>query len=138
MSTVMAAYRMDTEGFSQIKACLEKGGWELKKERADNESLSLEYENKGYKYLLTEYKQKELSMKLLAKNKFNIKILLIYFALSLCFLYTFGGFMRDNIIFNPNEVKLGRQCMLFNLKRLDLLKSNVMEEYTFNRYTRFF
>ena len=27
--------------------------------------------------------------------------------------------------------------MLFNLKRLDLLKSNVMEEYTFNRYTRF-
>ena len=76
-------------------------------------------------------------MKLLAKNKFNIKILLIYFGLSLCFLYTFGGFMRDNIIFDPNEVKLGRQCMLFNLKRLDLLKSNVMEEYTFNRYTRF-
>lgn len=68
MSTVMAAYRMDTEGFSQIKACLEKGGWELKKERADNESLSLEYENKGYKYLLTEYKQKGVINEIISKE----------------------------------------------------------------------
>lgn len=76
-------------------------------------------------------------MKSLAKNKLSIKILLIYFGLSLCLLYTFGGFVRDNIIFDPNEVKLGRQCMLFNLKRLDVLKPNVMEEYTFNKYARF-
>lgn len=68
MSTVMAAYRMDSEGFSQIKACLEKGGWELKKERADNESLSLEYENKGYKYLLTEYKQKGVINEIISKE----------------------------------------------------------------------
>lgn len=68
MSTVMAAYRMDTEGFSQIKTCLEKGGWELKKERADNESLSLEYENKGYKYLLTEYKQKGVINEIISKE----------------------------------------------------------------------
>lgn len=68
MSTVMAAYRMDTEWFSQIKACLEKGGWELKKERADNESLSLEYENKGYKYLLTEYKQKGVINEIISKE----------------------------------------------------------------------
>lgn len=68
MSTVMAAYRMDTEGFAQIKACLEKGGWELKKERADNESLSLEYENKGYKYLLTEYKQKGVINEIISKE----------------------------------------------------------------------
>lgn len=68
MSTVMAAYRMDTEGFSQIKACLEKGGWGTKKERADNESLSLEYENKGYKYLLTEYKQKGVINEIISKE----------------------------------------------------------------------
>lgn len=68
MSTVMAAYRMDSEGFSQIKACLEKEGWKLKKERADNESLSLEYENKGYKYLLTEYKQKGVINEIISKE----------------------------------------------------------------------
>ena len=68
MSTVMAAYRMDSEEFSQIKACLEKEGWKLKKERADNESLSLEYENKGYKYLLTEYKQKGVINEIISKE----------------------------------------------------------------------
>ena len=68
MSTVMAAYRMDSEEFSQIKACLEKEGWKLKKERADNESLSLEYENKGYKYLLTEYKQKGIINEIISKE----------------------------------------------------------------------
>ena len=76
-------------------------------------------------------------MKLLVKNKINLKILVIYFGLSLCLLYTFGGFFKDNIIFDSNEVKLGRQCMLFNLKRLDLLKPNVMKKYEFNKYTRF-
>lgn len=68
MSTVMAAYRMDSEEFSQIKACLEKEGWKLKKERADHESLSLEYENKGYKYLLTEYKQKGVINEIISKE----------------------------------------------------------------------
>lgn len=68
MSTVMAAYRMDSEEFSQIKACLEKEGWKLKKEREDNESLSLEYENKGYKYLLTEYKQKGIINEIISKE----------------------------------------------------------------------
>lgn len=68
MSTVMAAYRMDSEEFSQIKACLEKEGWKLKKERADNESLSLEYENKGYKYLLTEYKQEGIINEIISKE----------------------------------------------------------------------
>lgn len=68
MSTVMATYRMDSEEFSQIKACLEKEGWELKKERADYESLSLEYENKGYKYLLTEYKQKGVINEIISKE----------------------------------------------------------------------
>lgn len=68
MSTVMAAYRMDSEEFSQIKACLEKEGWKLKKERADNESLCLEYENKGYKYLLTEYKQKGIINEIISKE----------------------------------------------------------------------
>lgn len=68
MSTVMAAYRMGSEEFSQIKACLEKEGWKLKKERADNESLSLEYENKGYKYLLTEYKQKGIINEIISKE----------------------------------------------------------------------
>ena len=68
MSTVMAAYRMDSEEFSQIKACLEKEGWKLKKERADNESLSLEYENKGYRYLLTEYKQKGIINEIISKE----------------------------------------------------------------------
>ena len=68
MSTVMATYRMDSEEFSQIKACLEKEGWELKKERADHESLSLEYENKGYKYLLTEYKQKGVINEIISKE----------------------------------------------------------------------
>ena len=68
MSTVMATYRMDSEEFSQIKACLEKEGWKLKKERADHESLSLEYENKGYKYLLTEYKQKGVINEIISKE----------------------------------------------------------------------
>lgn len=68
MSTVMAAYRMDSEEFSQIKACLEKEGWKLKRERADHESLSLEYENKGYKYLLTEYKQKGVINEIISKE----------------------------------------------------------------------
>ena len=64
----MATYRMDSEEFSQIKACLEKEGWKLKKERADHESLSLEYENKGYKYLLTEYKQKGVINEIISKE----------------------------------------------------------------------
>lgn len=68
MSTVMATYRMDSEEFSQIKACLEKEGWKLKKERVDNESLSLEYEKKGYKYLLTEYKQKGVINEIISKE----------------------------------------------------------------------
>lgn len=68
MSTVMATYRMDSEEFSRIKACLEKEGWKLKKERADHESLSLEYENKGYKYLLTEYKQKGVINEIISKE----------------------------------------------------------------------
>lgn len=68
MSTVMATYRMDSEEFSQIKACLEKEGWKLKKERADHESLSLEYENKGYKYLLTEHKQKGVINEIISKE----------------------------------------------------------------------
>ena len=68
MSTVMATYRMDSEEFSQIKACLEKEGWKLKKERADHESLSLDYENKGYKYLLTEYKQKGVINEIISKE----------------------------------------------------------------------
>lgn len=68
MSTVMATYRMDSEEFSQIKACLEKEGWKLKKERADHESLSLEYENKGYKYLLTQYKQKGVINEIISKE----------------------------------------------------------------------
>lgn len=68
MSTVMATYRMDSEEFSQIKACLEKEGWKLKKERADHGSLSLEYENKGYKYLLTEYKQKGVINEIISKE----------------------------------------------------------------------
>lgn len=68
MSTVMATYRMDSEEFSQIKACLEKEGWKLKKERVDHESLSLEYENKGYKYLLTEYKQKGVINEIISKE----------------------------------------------------------------------
>lgn len=68
MSTVMATYRMGSEEFSQIKACLEKEGWKLKKERADHESLSLEYENKGYKYLLTEYKQKGVINEIISKE----------------------------------------------------------------------
>ena len=68
MSTVMATYRMDSEEFSQIKACLEKEGWKLKKERVDNESLSLEYEKKGYKYFLTEYKQKGVINEIISKE----------------------------------------------------------------------
>lgn len=68
MSTVMASYRMDSEEFSQIKVCLEKEGWKLKKERADNEYLSLEYENKGYKYLLTAYKQKGVINEIISKK----------------------------------------------------------------------
>ena len=76
-------------------------------------------------------------MKLSSKNKIIFKVLTICFVISLCLLYTVGGFLRDNIYYDPNEIKLGRQCMLFNLKRLDFLSPDAMQTYDFNKYSRF-
>lgn len=68
MSTVMAAYRGTSDEVAKMKACLEKDGWKLQKEQADNDFLSLEYENQEYKYLLTEYKQKGVINEIISKE----------------------------------------------------------------------
>lgn len=68
MSTIMAAYRVNSDEFSKIKVCLERAGWNLQKKRANDEYLSLEYEKQEYKYLLTEYKQKGIINEVISKK----------------------------------------------------------------------